>query len=49
MSRFEFLIDILTATAGAFLIALALFYAYEFVVYLWNLEDMLLSMTMQSH
>lgn len=49
MSRPEFLFNILTATAGAFLIALALFYAYEFVVYLWNLEDMLLSVAMQSH
>ncbi len=45
----EFLINILTATAGAFLIALALFYAYEFVVYIWNLEDFLLSVAAHSH
>lgn len=49
MSRSEFFINILTATAGAFLIALALFYAYEFVVYLWNLEDFLLSVAAHSH
>lgn len=49
MSRSEFLINILTATAGAFLIALALFYAYEFVVYIWNLEDFLLSVAAHSH
>ena len=45
----EFLINILTAIVGAFFIALALFYAYEFVVYLWNLEDMLLSVAAHSH
>lgn len=49
MSRSEFLINILTAIFGALFIAIALFYAYEFVVYLWNLEDILLSVAMQTH